>query len=66
MERLGKERPELPWIETEADPEFIEYIKNFPRDRPPLIRDALASISCERIIFRSREEARARLKNVRY
>jgi adenylate kinase family enzyme len=56
--RIGTAREDLPWVETGFDPEFRQYILDFPNDQLPEIRRLLAS--CARgkvIVFRSREEA---------
>ena len=36
-ERIGKERYDLPWLETELDPEFKAFIEEFPNDTLPYI-----------------------------
>ncbi len=35
--RVGKEREEMPWIEEEFDPEFKQWIVDFPKEKIPLI-----------------------------
>ena len=30
--RIGQPRSDMPWTEEEADPEFIEYVRNFEYD----------------------------------
>ena len=35
--RIGKGRYDLPWIETELDPEFKQFIVDFPNDTLPYI-----------------------------
>ena len=35
--RMGKPRPDMPWIEQEYDEEFIQFIKNFKTERCPQI-----------------------------
>lgn len=59
--RIGKKRPEMPWIETEFDPEFRQWIINFKQARLPEIMNLLTSADCEKIIFKSRVEADAYL-----
>ena len=58
-ERVGKDRYEMPWIETEFDSEFRQFIENFPKDTLPFIYDLLEKYKNEKqiIIFKSREEA---------
>ena len=58
-ERVGKERYEMPWIETEFDPEFRRFIEDFPKDTLPYIYRLLEKYSKDKeiIIFHSRKEA---------
>ena len=64
IERIGKARPEMPWIETELDPEFKEQIEAFPTKERPQIYDLLERYGQGReiIIFKSRAEADEFLK----
>lgn len=64
-ERKGKPRSDIPWIETEEDLEFIEYIKNFNTNRKPQILELLNKYSHKNInIFKNRIEADLYLKNL--
>lgn len=66
MERFGKPRSDMPWIETEEDAEFMEYIKGFnEQSRPAIIK--LLEKYCEKNIFvlKNREEADAFIRNIR-
>lgn len=66
MERFGKPRSDMPWIETEEDAEFMEYIKGFnEQSRPAIIK--LLEKYCEKNIFvlKNREEADAFISNIR-
>ncbi len=58
-ERVGKGRYEMPWIETEFDPEFRRFIEDFPRDTLPYIYKLLEKYNKDKeiIIFHSRKEA---------
>ena len=58
-ERIGKGRYDLPWLETEVDPEFMQFIKDFPHDALPKIYELIDKYKSEKqvIIFRSRAEA---------
>lgn len=58
-ERVGKDRYEMPWIETEFDPEFKKFIEHFPNDTLPYIYELLEKCKAEKqvIIFKSRDEA---------
>ena len=39
--RIGTVREDLPWTEKELDPEFRQYIIDFPKDQLPVIRRLL-------------------------
>ncbi len=57
MERIGKKREEMPWVEEEFDSEFRDWIINFPKDKLPHIYELLEKHSDKEIInFTSREE----------
>ena len=56
--RRGKPRSDMPWIETEEDAEFIEFIKNYKEEQKPKVLDLLEKYGDKNIvIFKSREEA---------
>ena len=56
--RIGKERPDMPWVETEEDEEFIDFIKKFNEEQRPVILKLLEKYSDKNIVvFKSREEA---------
>ncbi len=57
--RIGKRREDLPWIETEFDEEFRQWIIDFPKTQLPEIYELLRKYQNNRniIIFRSRKEA---------
>ena len=59
-ERRGKPRSDMPWIETEEDAEFIEFIKNYNEQQKPKVLELLGKYSDKNIvIFKSREQADA-------
>ena len=59
-ERRGKPRSDMPWIETEEDSEFIEFIKNYNKQQKPKVLELLKKYGDKNItIFKSREEADA-------
>ena len=59
-ERRGKPRSDMPWIETEEDSEFIEFIKNYNEQQKPQVLELLEKYSDKNIvIFKSREQADA-------
>ena len=57
-ERRGKPRPDMPWVETEPDLEFIEFIKKFNKESRPRILGLLEQYKNKNIVvFSSRAEA---------
>lgn len=63
--RIGKPREDMPWIETEFDAEFKQWILDFPTNQLPQIYALLEKYkeNKEIIIFKSRNEADAYLEN---
>ena len=57
--RIGTKREDIPWVETEFDEEFRQWILNFPKDQLPVIYQLLEKYGQNRNIhiFRSRETA---------
>ena len=66
-DRVGKERYDLPWLETELDPEFKQFIEDFPKDTLPYIYELIEKYKDEKrvIIFKSREEADGFIEKLR-
>lgn len=56
--RIGMKREDLPWLETQFDPEFRRWIEEFPEKKLPEIYKMLEKYRAGRevIIFRSRQE----------
>jgi adenylate kinase family enzyme len=55
--RIGKKREEMPWVEEEFDPEFKEWIINFPKDKLPYIYQILEKYNDKNIvIFKTRKD----------
>ena len=57
--RIGTVREDLPWVETEFDPEFRQWIEDFPRDQLPRICELLELYGAGKtvFVFHSRQEA---------
>ena len=57
--RIGKGRYDLPWIETELDPEFKQFIVDFPNDTLPYIYVLIDKYKEEKqvLIFKTRKDA---------
>lgn len=57
-ERVGKERPDMPWVENELDPELVELVQNYRRENRPVVLELLNRYNDKRIhIFYSRKES---------
>lgn len=56
--RIGKQRVDMPWIETEFDEEFRQWIINFPKNELPTVYKLLDRYKTEKsiYIFRSRAD----------
>ena len=57
--RIGVAHSDIPWIETEEDPEFIDFIKHFSTDERPRVLELIEKYGEGRqvIILKSRAEA---------
>lgn len=66
--RIGKQREDLPWIESEFDEEFKQWIIDFPQNQLPQIYELLSQYRESRniVIFRSRKEAEEYLEGMAY
>jgi len=56
--RIGTKREDLPWLETELDPEFRQWIVDFEKEKLPFIYELLEKYREHKdvFIFKSREE----------
>jgi adenylate kinase family enzyme len=57
--RRGKERSDMPWVETEEDAEFIAFIKGFEKEQRPKILELIEEYEGKKrfFTFKCREEA---------
>ncbi|MDE6670462.1 MAG: hypothetical protein K2K26_12390 [Muribaculaceae bacterium] len=62
--RIGRQRPDMPWIENSLDPQFLQWITNFPTTRLPIIRQLLDNYSGTVIRFTDRQEANDYINNL--
>lgn len=64
--RIGTIREDIPWVEDEFDPEFLEWIKNWFKDVLPKTLELIEKYKDEKniIIFKSRDEALDYLNNL--
>ena len=67
VERIGKGRYDLPWLETELDPEFESFIKDFARQSLPKIYSLLERYKENKtiVIFKSHGETDAFLEKIK-
>lgn len=64
--RIGNPREDMPWIETELDEEFFEYVRNFNITQRDRIVDLLDKFKEKNIIvFHSREESEIFLNDLK-
>ncbi len=62
--RVGKKRPDMPWVERELDAEFEGFIREFPESQLPKIYSLLEKYAEKDIvIFRSREQSERYLES---
>lgn len=63
--RVGKKRPDLPWVEEALDPGVVEHIRNYSRRTRPRLLALLSECGDKGVlIFKSREEAAAWLERL--
>ena len=64
--RIGRERADMPWIEESFDPEFRQWIVDFPRDNLPRIYELIEKYKDEKQIhvFHTRQEAEEYLEEL--
>ena len=64
--RLGKPRRDIPWIETEQDAEFIEFIKRYGEEQRPRVLELLQRYNDKsKYVFSGREAADSFLKGLK-
>ena len=58
-DRIGKGRYDLPWLETELDPEFEAFIKDFAKSTLPKIYELIEKYKESKniYVFKTREES---------
>ncbi len=55
--RIGHERVDMPWVEEELDPDFLQWIKEFPEKVLPEMKRPLEHCGKRVITFNSRSDA---------
>lgn len=65
VSRIGRARADMPWTESELDPELVALVKGFQTEQRPAIVSLLDQYRDREIhIFRTRESADAWLKTL--
>ena len=65
IDRVGKERRDIPWTDNKLDPELVKLVKNYEIEDKPVLIELFNKYSDKDIIMlHSREEANALLKNM--
>ena len=64
--RIGRAREDMPWVELEFDPEFRQYILDFPTVQRPAIETLIGRYRAEKriVVFRTRAEADGYLRSL--
>ena len=58
-ERIGKSRPDIPWVEDAPDPELEALVKSYRDDNRPRLYGLIEKYADRQtLIFRTREQAR--------
>ena len=65
VERVGQERPDIPWTEQALDPELVAIVETYKERNNPVLCSLFERYPDKEIhIFRTREEADAWLKSL--
>ncbi len=62
--RVGKYRPDIPWIDHELDPELVQLVLSFRTKNRPRIYELIEKYPRITYIFKNREEADLWLKSL--
>ena len=63
--RKGKARPDMPWIETEEDAEFVEFIRKYRENQRPEVLALLGKYADKSIVvFTDRDQAKAFIEKI--
>ena len=58
MDRVGKERADIPWTEKKLDPELVKLVEDYVDENRPVIISLLEKYSNKKqFVFRTRDEA---------
>ncbi len=64
-DRIGKKRPDMPWIEEQLDSELVALVRNYQRDKIPLICALIEKYPGKRaVILKTRAQAEQWLSQI--
>ena len=64
-DRVGKTRSDIPWVESELDPELADLVLRYREDKRPVVYGLIGKYPGRNVlIFRDREEAREWLSGI--
>lgn len=65
MDRVGQERPDIPWTEQSLDPELVALVETYRERNNPVLFELFSRYADKRVlIFRTRDEADAWLETL--
>lgn len=65
MERVGKARIDMPWVEQRLDPELVELVSRYHTDNRPKAYDMIEKyLDKQSLIFRTRAQAESWLSSL--
>lgn len=62
-DRIGKQRPDIPWTENALDPELVKLVQAYRTDKRPVLYELFQKYDRQIIIFKTRAEADRWLEN---
>ena len=58
MDRVGKSRTDIPWVERQIDPELVELVRHYSRDNRPILYSLMEKYpEKQALIFKTRAQA---------
>ena len=58
MDRVGKSRTDIPWVERQIDPELAELVRHYSRDNRPILYSLMEKYpEKQTLIFKTRPQA---------
>ncbi len=64
-ERIGKARPDMPWVENEVDPALVKEVQRYRREKRPVVLELISRYREKEIhIFSARNEAETWIKQL--